>query len=93
MMKRKTTKTKASEKSERSGSHSAPTKKVRLRLVGLDGNAFSLMGAFQNRAEDEGWTREEIKAVLDEAMSDDYDHLLATLAAHCENPADGDEDE
>ncbi len=71
-------------------------KKIKLRLVGLDGNAFSLMGAFQEQARREGWTKEEIKAVLDEAMSDDYNHLLATLSDHCESSGfsnDEEEDE
>lgn len=59
-------------------------KTINLSLVGLDGNAFSLMGAFQRQARREGWTQEEIKTVLDECMSGDYDHLLVTLMQHCE---------
>lgn len=31
-------------------------KTINLTLVGLDGNAFSLMGAFQRQARREGWT-------------------------------------
>lgn len=58
-------------------------KKINLQLVGLNGNAFSLMGAFDNRARREGWTKEEIEAVLNEAMSGDYDHLIRTLNEHC----------
>jgi hypothetical protein len=57
-------------------------KKVKLKLVGLDGNAFSLMGHFQSQARKEGWTKEEINEVLDECMTGDYNHLLATLAEH-----------
>lgn len=60
-------------------------KKVKLRLVGIDGNAFALMGAFQQQARKEKWTKEEIDTVLNEAMSGDYDHLLTTLADHCED--------
>jgi len=56
------------------------------RLVGTDGNAFALMGTFQRAARKEGWTQEEIKVVLDKAMSGDYDNLVCTLADHCENP-------
>ena len=59
-------------------------KKVKLELVGLDGNAFSLMGAFQKQARREGWTQDEIKEVLDECTKGDYDHLLCTLMNHCE---------
>lgn len=57
-------------------------KKVKLKLVGLDGNAFVLMGAFQRQAKKEGWTKEEIDLVLRDAMSSDYSHLLCTLAEH-----------
>jgi len=60
-------------------------KKVNLELVGLDGNAFALMGAFRRQARKEGWNQEEIKEVLDECMSGDYDHLLSTLMEHCED--------
>jgi hypothetical protein len=69
-------------------------KKVKLELVGLDGNAFSLMGAFRAIARREKWTPEEIEKVLTECMSGDYNHLLATLMDHCESPEredDGDE--
>ena len=59
-------------------------KKVKLSLVGLDGNAFALMGAFQSKARREKWTDEEIKLVLDKAKSGDYDNLLCVLDAHCQ---------
>ena len=55
-------------------------KKLNMTLVGLDGNAFALMGEFQRQAKKEGWTKDEIKEVLDEAMSEEYDHLVTTLA-------------
>ena len=54
-------------------------KKIGLELDELDGNAFSLLGAFQKQAKREDWTKEEIKQVLDEATSGDYDDLLQTL--------------
>ena len=62
-----------------------PQKKVRLNLVGLNGNAFYLMGAFSGQAQEEGWTKEEIKVVIDKCQSGDYDHLLKTLVAVCED--------
>lgn len=69
-------------------------KKIQLELVGLDGNAFSLMGAFQRQARREKWAPAEIKVVLDECMSGDYNHLLATLMNYCESPEGGqDEDD
>jgi hypothetical protein len=62
----------------------AVMKKVKLTLIGLDGNAFALMGAFSQAARRQGWTPEEIKKVLNECMKGDYDHLLNTLSDHCE---------
>src|SRR5215204_306154 len=61
-------------------------KKIKLDLVGLDGNAYSLMGAFQKQARREGWSAEEIKSVLDEAKSGDYAHLVTTLARISQMP-------
>jgi predicted protein tyrosine phosphatase len=54
-------------------------KRVCMNLVGLDGNAFYLMGAFSKEAKRQGWKPDEIKAVLDECKKGDYDHLLFTL--------------
>lgn len=62
------------------------SKTITLELVGLDGNAFSLMGAFQRQAHREGWTKPEIDAVLNDCMSGDYDHLLSVLMKHCTSP-------
>jgi len=59
-------------------------KKVNLELVGLDGNAFFLMGAFQRQARKEGWTKEEIDIVLNKCKSGDYDNLLRVLTSYCE---------
>ena len=58
-------------------------KKVKLNLVGKDGNAFNLMGLFQQQARKEKWTKEEIDEVLDDARSGDYNHLLCVLVRHC----------
>ena len=63
-----------------------PPKFVKLTLVGLDGNAFSLMGEFRYRAKKQGWTDTEIDKVIEECESSDYQHLLATLSAHCTDP-------
>ena len=60
-----------------------PEKYVELELVGLDGNAFVLMGAFSQAAKRQGWTKEEIDKVLTECVSSDYKHLLRTLVCHC----------
>ena len=63
--------------------------KVNLKMVGLDGNAFAIMGAFQRQARKEGWTKEEINEVLDKARSGDYYNLINVIAEHCENPVEG----
>ncbi|SDW82390.1 hypothetical protein SAMN05444411_102250 [Lutibacter oricola] len=59
-------------------------KTVNLDLVGVNGNAFMIMGVFQRQARKEGWTQNEIEAVLTEAKSGDYNYLLATISNHCE---------
>ena len=53
--------------------------RVNLKLVGLDGNAFFLLGTFKRAALKQGWNADEVKAVMAEATSSDYDHLLATM--------------
>lgn len=62
----------------------SPPMRVSMNLVGLDGNAFALMGEFQKNARRQGWEREEIDKVLDECISGDYNHLLRVLMAHTE---------
>ena len=59
-------------------------KNVNLNLVGVNGNAFMIMGVFRRQAKKEGWLQEEIDAVLKEAKSGNYNHLLATIENHCE---------
>jgi hypothetical protein len=53
--------------------------KFYLKLVGTDGNAFSLLGRFSAAAKKAGWDKAEIDGVMNEAMSGDYNHLLRTL--------------
>lgn len=66
-------------------------KTVDLDLVGVNANAFAIMGAFSRQAKREGWTKQEIDLVLDEAKTGDYDHLVATIILHCE-PNDEDDE-
>ena len=52
-------------------------KKVKLQLVGINGNAFAIMGAFKRQAQKEKWTAEEIDLSKDinyllNEMKDDY---------------------
>jgi len=60
-------------------------KKVKMSLVGLDGNAFSLIGAFIKAARKQGYTSEEINAVIDKCIAGKYDHLLCTLMDNIES--------
>ena len=56
----------------------APT----LAMVGEDGNAYAILGRAQRVARQAGWPQETIKAVMDEAMAGDYDHLLCTMMTY-----------
>lgn len=46
-------------------------------LVGIDGNAFSVMGYVQRAMRTANFTREERDQYLADAQSSDYDHLLS----------------
>ena len=54
------------------------SKKVVCDLVGVNGNAFSLIAHFKKLARKQGFESEWIEEVLNEAMSGDYNHLLNT---------------
>ena len=62
-----------------------PARTVNFTLVGQDGNAFFLMGAWRTAARNQGWDAKDIDKVVDAAMSGDYNHLISTLAAHSED--------
>lgn len=49
-----------------------------VNLIGRDGNAFAIMGAVRLALRRGGISRDEIAEYTTEAMSGDYDHLLAT---------------
>ena len=61
-----------------------PARTVNFNLIGQDGNAFFLLGAWRKQARRDGWSSEDIDKVINEATSGDYNHLVATLAAHSE---------
>ena len=67
--------------------------KVKGSLVGVDGNAFALMGHFNKLARRQGFSKEWINSVLDEARSGDYDHLLQTLIKHMDDSENGEYDD
>jgi len=58
--------------------------KVKIKLVGLDGNAFALMGAWREAAIKQGFKEEDVEDVLDQAVIGDYDNLLRVLSANSE---------
>ena len=51
-------------------------RKRKYTLVGIDGNAFSVMGYVRRCMRECGCTAEEMKAYSNEAMSGDYNNLL-----------------
>jgi len=54
----------------------APTTKPTVKLIGHDGNAFSIMGCVRKALMRSGADKEYIDQYLSEATSSDYDHLL-----------------
>ena len=66
---------------------------VVLELAGIDGNAFSIMGAFRQAARRQKTPQAEIDAVLKECMSGDYDHLLVTIITNTTSPEEEEEEE
>ena len=54
----------------------------KLELVGADGNAFNVLGLAKRAAKKAEWSQEEIDAFMKEAMSGNYDNLLATCMKH-----------
>lgn len=55
---------------------------VKMNLVGLDGNAMSIIGAFQRQAKLQGFTEKDIKEIVSEAMEGDYEQLIRTIMEH-----------
>lgn len=51
--------------------------KPKVKLVGEDGNAFSIMGRVTRALRGAGYSKEEIDRYTKEATSGDYNHLLA----------------
>ena len=60
------------------------TTKPIVKLTGTDGNAFAVMGAVSKAMRKVGWSEEEMRDVMNEMMSGDYDHLLSVACDVCE---------
>lgn len=58
--------------------------KPEVKLLGEDGNAYSIIGRCHQAAQKAGWTEEQWKKVQDEMTSGDYGHLLKTALTHFE---------
>lgn len=52
--------------------------KIKVQLTGIDGNAFTILGAVRKAMREGGVASDRIEAFTDEAKSGDYDHLLQT---------------
>lgn len=50
-------------------------------LIGVDGNAFAVIGYTTGKLRKGGWPRADVDKVSKIAMSGDYDNVLATCAA------------
>ena len=65
-----------------------PDKKLKVDVLdnpkGQNGNAIALLQVFRKQAKREGWTKDEIQEVTDEAKDGDYDHLIRTLQSYIE---------
>lgn len=46
-------------------------------LIGINGNAYSIMGYVRNAMDDAKMTNDDIDAYIKDATSSDYNHLLA----------------
>ena len=61
-----------------------------VKLVGEDGNAYSILGRCQAAMRKVGWQREQISLFQKEAMSGDYDQLLRTVVKYCDEDSEDD---
>ena len=53
-----------------------PSIKPKVKMIGQDGNAFSIMGNIQRALKRSGADKEYIDKYIKEATSGDYNHLL-----------------
>lgn len=60
--------------------------KIPFRLVGEDGNSFSILGRFSKAAKRSGWYQSEINEITSRAISGGYDNLLNTIIEVTEEP-------
>ena len=61
-----------------------PTEKPKIKLVGVNGNAYNILGIAKEALMNADADSEYVDQYLEEAMSGDYDHLLLTTMNYCE---------
>lgn len=61
------------------------SKKVRFDIYNASGNEYAISLAFEKQAKVDGWTKDEIKAVLEKAQNElpDFHKFIITIAAYC----------
>jgi hypothetical protein len=53
-----------------------------VNLIGVDGNAFSILGMVCRELRRSGWNRDQVDCFYAEATSGDYNHLLGVCAKY-----------
>ena len=66
---------------------------IKVKLVGMDGNAFAIMGRVEGALRRGGVSKEEREAYLAESRSGDYNNLLRTAMAWVDCATDEDDDD
>ncbi len=68
---------------------------MKYTLIGVDGNAYAIMGYTAKAMRREGFSKEEIDKMYEEAKSGDYDNLLMVCMKYVDkaNEAAGDTEE
>ncbi len=60
------------------------SKKVKVKLIGENGNALNLLGLAKQAMQRAGVPEETIKEMSTKALSGDYNNLLVTIGEYCE---------
>lgn len=69
-----------------------PPIRARMSLVGLDGNAFAIIGAVARGLRMAGATVEQVEAFRVEATAGDYDQVLRAALRWTVEPDEGDDE-
>lgn len=58
--------------------------RVTVKLLGTDGNVFSILGNVTKAMKDAGWEKDEISEYREKAISGDYNHVLSITMEYCD---------